>query len=93
MSNLILNTIKKKYFRNYFKVIFVIYNMSDDYISGGGRNKKKNKMREKKKNPYKSGGRFRAVNVELTNSVGNVINVKKRDAKKKDKSKKKNKHN
>lgn len=66
--------------------------MSDDYVSGGGRNKKKNKMREKKKNPYKSGGRFRSANVELNNSTGNAVNVKKRDAKKKDKAKK-NKYN
>jgi len=66
--------------------------MSDDYVSGGARNKKKNKLKEKKKNPYKVGGRFRSANVELTNSSGNAINVKKRNSKKKN-IKKKNKYN
>ena len=55
-----------------------------DYAFGGRRNKKKDKMREKKKNPYKSGGRFRASGVnELDNSSEKVTNVKKEKARKK----------
>jgi hypothetical protein len=36
-----------------------------DYEFGGKRKKKKDKLREKKKHPYKSGGRERGVNVSL----------------------------
>jgi len=34
-----------------------------DYECGGSRNKRKDKQREQKKHPYKSGGRFRSSNV------------------------------
>lgn len=34
----------------------------------GRRSKKKDKFREKKKHPYKSGGRFRVGNVKLRDS-------------------------
>ena len=52
-----------------------------DYAIGGSRNKKKDKMREKKKNPYKAGGRFRVMDVEETdNSSKKVISLKKKKA-------------
>ncbi len=59
--------------------------MSDDYVYRDSRNKKKDKRREKKKNPYKTGGRFRAfTNVKETdNTSKKVTNVKKVKAKKK----------
>lgn len=34
----------------------------------GKRNKKKNKFKEKKKHPYKSGGKFRTGGVKIKNS-------------------------
>ena len=53
-----------------------------DYAVGGSRNKKKDKMREKKRNPYKAGGKFRAMDVEeLDNTSKKVVNVKKQKAK------------
>jgi len=36
--------------------------------SGERRNKKKNKLREKKKHPYKTGGRFRTNNFKIKKS-------------------------
>lgn len=57
--------------------------MSDDYACGGRRNKKKDKLKEKKKNPYKVGGRFRGSTViETDNSSKTVINLKKKKNKK-----------
>lgn len=57
--------------------------MSDDYGFGGRRNKKKDKMREKKKNPYKTGGRFRGSTVDETdNTSRKVTNLKKAKGKK-----------
>ena len=38
-----------------------------DYAFGSKRNKSKDKLKEKKKHPYKSGGRFRATNVKVVN--------------------------
>lgn len=38
--------------------------MSDDYACAGKRNKSKDKKREKKKNPYKSGGKYRSVELK-----------------------------
>lgn len=62
--------------------------MSDDYAFGARRNKKKDKMREKKKNPYKTGGRFRASTVvDTENASKKVINLKKAKNKKKVKKK------
>lgn len=34
------------------------------HVNDSARNKKKKKLREKKKHPYKSGGRFRATSVK-----------------------------
>jgi hypothetical protein len=63
----------------YLNVLFVM----TDYECGGSRNKKKDKMREKKKNPYKTGGRFRSSEIKDTdNSSKKVTNLKKRKAKK-----------
>ena len=36
-----------------------------DYAVAGDRRKKKNKMREKKKHPYKKGGRERSLNINF----------------------------
>jgi hypothetical protein len=62
-----------------FKSSFILYFMSDDYACGGNRNKKKDKMREKKKNPYKAGGRFRTSTTikETNNTSKKVTNIKK----------------
>lgn len=58
--------------------------MSDDYACGANRNKKKDKAKKKRENPYKTGGRFRALNVvETDNSSRKVINLKKKKNKKK----------
>lgn len=38
----------------------------DDYAFGSKRNKKKGKFREKKKHPYKSGGKFRSTPIDET---------------------------
>ena len=59
--------------------------MSNDYACGGCRNKKKDKKREKKKNPYKTGGRFRvSITVKETdNTSKKITNVKKAKNKKK----------
>jgi hypothetical protein len=60
--------------------------MSDDYACGSSRNKKKDKMREKKKNPYKTGGRFRSSAItDLDNASSKVENLKKAKSKKKKK--------
>jgi hypothetical protein len=57
--------------------------MSEDYACGVRRNKKKDKLKEKKKNPYKTGGRFRSSEVKETdNSSRKVINLKKRKVRK-----------
>jgi len=37
--------------------------MSDDYAYSGKRNKAKDKRKNKKKHPYKKGGRQRSMNV------------------------------
>lgn len=66
--------------------------MSDDYACGGRRNKKKDKAKKKRENPYKAGGRFRASNVnELDTSAKKAKNVKKEEQKKKKKLPKKKK--
>lgn len=63
--------------------------MADDYAFGGNRNKKKDKFKEKKKNPYKTGGKFRSSSVEETkNSSNKVTNLKKQKAQKAKKKKK-----
>jgi len=50
----------------------------------GARNKKKDKLHEKKKNPYKTGGRFRVMGVKETdNTSKKVISLKKKNQKKK----------
>jgi hypothetical protein len=36
-----------------------------DYCCGDKRNKSKDKKREKKKHPYKKGGRFRSTDIKL----------------------------
>ncbi len=55
-----------------------------DYACGESRKKKKDKLKEKKRNPYKTGGRFRGSFINDTdNSSKKVINLKKRKAKKK----------
>lgn len=57
--------------------------MSDDYACGSSRNKKRDKAKKKRENPYKTGGRFRTLNVKETeNPSGNVINLKKKKNKK-----------
>ncbi|MEA3414354.1 MAG: hypothetical protein U9Q99_02410 [Nanoarchaeota archaeon] len=38
-----------------------------DYVFNSKRNKGKNKLKEKKKHPYKSGGRFRSISINLSN--------------------------
>ena len=38
-----------------------------DYVSDSKRNKSKNKLKEKKKHPYKKGGRLRSTSVKLLN--------------------------
>lgn len=38
------------------------------YECGSSRNKKKDKARKKRENPYKSGGRFRTFNVDETSN-------------------------
>jgi hypothetical protein len=60
--------------------------MSGDYAFGGSRNKKKDKARKKRENPYKTGGKFRSSMVnELDNSSEKVTNLKKSKNKKKKK--------
>jgi hypothetical protein len=55
-----------------------------DYAFGSRRNKKKDKFKERKRNPYKSGGKFRASGVnETENKSEKVDNLKKKKAKKK----------
>jgi hypothetical protein len=63
--------------------------MSDDYGFGGKRNKKRDKFKKKRENPYKSGGRFRAVSSvsETDNASKKVTNLKKAKNKKKSKNK------
>lgn len=62
--------------------------MSDDYGFGSRRNKKKDKFKKRKENPYKSGGRFRSLNVDDTdNSSKKVTNLKQKKAKKSKKKK------
>ena len=57
--------------------------MSEDYACGVRRNKKKDKLKEKKKNTYKTGGIFRSSEVKETdNSSRKVINLKKRKVRK-----------
>ena len=52
----------------------------------GSRNKKKGKLQEKKRNPYKVGGRFRGMEIKETQNVSEkVINLKKKKAKRKKK--------
>ena len=41
--------------------------MSDDYACSERRNKSKDKRKEKKKNPYKHGGKFRTENLTKKN--------------------------
>ena len=36
-----------------------------DYCCGDKRNKGKNKLREKKKHPYKVGGKFRSTDIKV----------------------------
>jgi hypothetical protein len=38
-----------------------------DYAFGSKRNKSKNKLKEKKKHPYKSGGKFRSTSIKISN--------------------------
>lgn len=57
--------------------------MADDYAFGGSRNKKKDKAKKKRENPYKTGGRFRSSVVnELDTSSKKAKNVKKEKQKK-----------
>jgi len=39
-----------------------------DYCFSERRNKRKDKKRERKKHPYKQGGKYRAANISLKNS-------------------------
>lgn len=53
--------------------------MSDEYGFGSSRNKKRNKAKKKKENPYKLGGRFRSSNIdETSNKSSSVVNMKKK---------------
>lgn len=53
-------------------------------VIDGARNKKKRKFEEKKRNPYKTGGRFRGTEVKETeNKSENVTNLKKKKNKRK----------
>lgn len=55
-----------------------------DYACGEKRNKKKDKLHEKKKNPYKTGGKFRSSGVvEVKSKSSKIIKVKKKMKKKK----------
>lgn len=50
-----------------------------DYECGSSRNKKRDKAKKKRENPYKMGGRFRAMNVKETdNKSSEVLNKKKK---------------
>lgn len=40
----------------------------NDYAFGSKRNKKKSKLKEKKKHPYKSGGKFRSTSIDEVSS-------------------------
>jgi hypothetical protein len=63
--------------------------MADDYGFGGKRNKKRDKAKKKRENPYKSGGRFRSSSISDTdNASKKVTNLKKAKNKKKIKKKK-----
>jgi hypothetical protein len=56
--------------------------MSDDYACGSSRNKKRDKAKKKRENPYKTGGRFRSSAIEETkNASKKAVNVKKEKAK------------
>ncbi len=44
--------------------------------AGERRNKKKDKLREKKKHPYKTGGKFRLGNIEMKESSQKKKNKK-----------------
>jgi hypothetical protein len=58
--------------------------MANDYACGSSRNKKKDKARKKRENPYKTGGRFRSFNVSETSNVSKKVeNLKKKNGKKK----------
>jgi len=46
-------------------VISLFHNKMSDYCCGDKRNKGKNKLREKKKHPYKVGGKFRSTNIKV----------------------------
>ena len=62
----------------------ILYIMSDDYACGSSRNKKRDKAKKKRENPYKAGGRFRTFNVgDTDNSSKSVTNLKKAKNKKK----------
>ena len=52
--------------------------MADDYAFGGSRNKKKDKFKERKKNPYKTGGKFRSSGVTDTKNLSSTVVKKKR---------------
>lgn len=47
------------------------------YECGSSRNKRKDKARKKKENPYKLGGRFRTFNVNETSNKTNSSKKKK----------------
>jgi len=56
----------------------------------GSRNKKKKKLEEKKKNPYKIGGRFRTMAInETSNPNKKVLDLKKSKKKSKKRGKRK----
>lgn len=63
----------------------VYFFMSDDYACGSSRNKKRDKAKKKRENPYKSGGRFRtsATISDTDNTSKKVTNLKKAKNKKK----------
>ena len=50
----------------------------------GSRNKKKKKFEEKKRNPYKTGGKFRVMNIDETNNLSKkIVNLKNKKKRKK----------